>query len=425
VRYRSPRGTQDILPELQPYWQHVIKSADDIASIYNYKKIDTPMFEDTDLYLRGVGEGTDIVEKEMYTFLDRGGDSLTLRPEGTASICRAYIEHGMHTLPQPVRLYYIAPAFRYERPQRGRFRQHHQFGLEAIGDASPIIDAEIIELAYRYLYIAGVSKMQFMINNIGDKKCRPMFINALLEFYEKKLDEVCGDCKERYRKNPLRLLDCKRIDYSCQQMIDNSPHTIDYLCSECDEHWKRLLTYLDRLDIDYIINPRLVRGLDYYTKTVFEVHPQESGSQTALLGGGRYDGLMEEIGSRSVPGIGFGSGIERIVNQLQNNKSYVVDDLTVDAVMIHIGLMASLEVIKIASNLRKEGLRIVIAPDGRSLRGQMRYAESINALYVVIIGQNELDLNIAQVKNMNDGTQKPFSINDLSKTSFSNFDSIN
>tara|TARA_Y100000590_G_scaffold469893_1_gene660446 strand:+ start:48827 stop:50095 length:1269 start_codon:yes stop_codon:yes gene_type:complete len=422
VRYRSPRGTQDILPELQPYWHHIVQSAENIATKYNYKKIDTPMFEDTDLFLRGVGEGTDIVEKEMYTFLDRGGDSLTLRPEGTASICRAYIEHGMHTLPQPVRLYYIAPAFRYERPQRGRFRQHHQFGLEAIGDGSPIIDAEIIELAYQYLYSAGISKMQFMINNIGDKSCRPMFVNALVEFYKKRLDDICEDCRLRFSKNPLRLLDCKRTDYLCQQMIGDSPHTVDYLCTECDEHWNRLLSYLDSLNINYIINPRLVRGLDYYTKTVFEVHPQESGSQTALLGGGRYDGLMEELGSKPVPGIGFGSGIERIVGELRTNKNFVIKELIPDAIMIHIGSPASLEVIKIASSLRNEGMNIVIAPDGRSLRGQMRYAESMKASYVIIIGQNEIDSGLAQVKNMSNGTQKSCPINELSPDSFSNID---
>jgi histidyl-tRNA synthetase len=289
-----------------------------ISQLYGYERIDGPVFEDTQLFSRSVGEGTDIVQKEMYTFLDKGGNKLTLRPEGTASVCRAYLEHGMHNLQQPVKLYYIASIFRYERPQAGRYRQHYQFGCEAIGDGDPTLDAEVIDMAWQFFMSLGINKISLNLNSIGCKECRPQYLTTLKDYYAKHITQLCPDCTLRLERNPLRLLDCKKS--LCQKAATFAPKSVNYLCPQCNEHFNRLKKYLELLDLPFVINHCLVRGLDYYTRTVFEIQPEQEGSQSALGGGGRYDDLIEELGGKHTPAIGFATGIERIIVNLKKHS---------------------------------------------------------------------------------------------------------
>ncbi len=290
--YQAPRGTFDILPEEQPYWRYVEQKAADICRRYGYQRIDTPTFEDTRLFARSVGEGTDIVEKQMYTCEDRGGSLITLRPEGTASVCRAYLEHGFQNRPQPVKLFYFAPIFRYERPQAGRYREHHQFGCEAIGEADATLDAEVIDMAWKLFLSLGISRLSLQLNSIGCRRCRPAYVAALKEYYAAHAQELCPDCRGRLDRSPLRLLDCKKS--TCQPVAEKAPRSVDHLCAECQEHFSRLQKYLNLLNLPFVINHRLVRGLDYYTRTVFEIQPEVEGAQSTLGGGGRYDDLIQE-----------------------------------------------------------------------------------------------------------------------------------
>ncbi len=306
--YRAPRGTSDILPGEQGYFRYIEERAASLCQLYGYERIDTPVFEDARLFVRTIGPGTDIVEKETYTFDDRSGQAMTLRPEGTAPICRAYIEHGMHNLPQPVRLYYFASIFRYERPQKGRYRQHQQFGVEAIGDGDPALDAEVIDVAWQFFDSLGLRNLSLQLNSIGCKLCRPVYLEELKGHYSAHVDRLCPDCKARLRKNPLRLMDCKKP--SCQDIAQSAPRSIEHLCSQCKEHFESVVKYLLILGIPFEKNHRLVRGLDYYTKTVFEIQPQgEEGAQSAVGGGGRYDDLIEELGGKPTPAIGFAVGV--------------------------------------------------------------------------------------------------------------------
>jgi histidyl-tRNA synthetase len=411
--YHAPRGTSDVLPEDQPYWQVVEQTGQSVARLFGYRRVRTPLFESADLFVRGVGIGTDIVEKEMYTFEDRGGESLTLLPEGTASICRAYLEHGMASLPQPVRLFYHTPIFRYERPQSGRYRQHHQFGVEALGDEDPSVDAEVIELGWRYLTGLGLRELSLYLNSIGDFRCRPAFVDALKQYYQPLKDSVCTECRVRLERAPLRLLDCK--EDSCQILAKQAPHTLDYLCSDCNDHWQNLIIYLDELGIPYTVNHGLVRGLDYYTRTVFEIKPHEEGSQTTILAGGRYDGLIEELGGRPTPGIGFGSGIERIVLNLKRQDILPPDFLLRPVVIVLLGAEAKIAGIALASHLRDEAIITLIAPSGRSLKAQMRYAGALNARHTIIIGEEELEKEIVLVRDMDHAQQKEVELGDLIK----------
>ena len=294
--FQAPRGTTDLLPVEQKNWRYIESKAVALARRYGYGRIDTPVFEDSYLFIRSVGEGTDIVEKEMYTFEDRGGDSVTLRPEGTAPVCRAYLEHGLHNLPQPVRLYYFCPVFRYERPQAGRFREHHQFGIEALGDGDPSVDAEVIELGWQLVITLGLGDVELLVNSIGDPQCRPAYVADLASYYSGHHDKLCLDCRGRLERNPLRLLDCK-VE-TCRALGDEAPRSADNLCPECDDHWTQVQEYLSIMGIPYRVDHRLVRGLDYYTRTVFEVQPIEGGAQSTILGGGRYDGLIQDLGGR-------------------------------------------------------------------------------------------------------------------------------
>jgi histidyl-tRNA synthetase len=396
--YQAPRGTTDILPEEQAYRRYIEQKAAAICQLYGYERIDTPVFEDAGLFIRSVGEGTDIVEKEMYTFADRGGSQMTLRPEGTAPVCRAYLEYGMHNLVQPVKLYYIAPIFRYERPQAGRFRQHYQFGAEAIGEADPALDAEVIDMAWQFFRSLGLANFSLQINSIGCKKCRPEYLKALQEYYTSRKEQLCPECGARLTRNPLRLLDCKKP--ACQQIANTAPKSIDYLCPDCKEHFTRLTGYLKTLRLPFNINHCLVRGLDYYTRTVFEIQPEIEGSQSTLGGGGRYDNLIEELGGKPTPGIGFGAGIERMVLNLKRQK-VVVPSLSKPRVFIaYLGDAARAEAIKQAAKLRKMDIGVLTSLGDKSLKAQLRQANTLGVAYTVILGEDELKTDTAVVRDM-------------------------
>ncbi|MEE9248617.1 MAG: histidine--tRNA ligase, partial [Dehalococcoidia bacterium] len=314
--FRALRGTVDILPEEQGYWRYVRGAAVSVCEGYGYGRIDTPILEDYSLFARGVGEVTDIVEKEMYTITDKGGDTIALRPEATAAVCRAYLEHGLHNRPQPVRLYSVGMAmFRYARPQAGRLRQFHQINVEAIGDADATIDAEVIALCWQLFRVLGLKGLSLQLNSIGDPKCRPGYVEALRGYYSQHEGRLCRDCGSRLGRNPLRLLDCK--EPGCQPLIEAAPRSADYLCEECEAHFQALTRYLGLMEVPFVREHRLVRGLDYYTRTVFEVQTSEEGQQNSLGGGGRYDGLIEELGGRPTPGVGFAVGMERVILNLK------------------------------------------------------------------------------------------------------------
>jgi len=409
--YRAPRGTSDILPKEQAYWRYIEQKVAEIAGLYGYERLDAPVFEDTRLFSRSVGEDTDIVKKEMYTFDDRSGSSLTLRPEGTAPVCRAYIEHGMYNLPQPVKLYYIASIFRYERPQAGRYRQHYQFGYEAIGDDDPALDAEIIDMAWQFLSSVRLRSLSLQINSIGCKKCRPKYIATLKTHYKGYAQDLCPECKTRLKRNPLRLLDCKKP--SCQKIADSVPKTLDYLCPECDEHFRRLKGYLKLLSLPYAVNHHLVRGLDYYTRTVFEIQPEGGGAQSTIVGGGRYDNLIEELGGKPTPAIGFAAGIERIILNLKKQNVPVPPLPKPQVFIAYLGDEAKEKALKLASTLRQAGIGVIEALGSKSLKGQLRQANSLGAHFAVIIGEEELKTGTVILRDMTSAEQKAIPASEL------------
>ena len=402
--YQAPRGTADRLPDEQKYWRFIEAAAQELAARFGYGRIDTPVFEDSDLFVRSVGEGTDIVEKEMYAFEDRGGDHLTLRPEGTAPVCRAYLEHGMPNLPQPVRLYYFCPIFRYERPQAGRFRQHHQFGAEALGDPDPSVDAEVIELAWSVLNAIGLREIKLLVNSIGDPECRPAYVERLREYYGGHQSRLCADCESRLERNPLRLLDCKVA--TCYALGEAAPRSIDYLCGDCREHWERLERYLAALRLPYIIDHRLVRGLDYYTRTVFEVQPLEAGGQSTICGGGRYDGLITQLGGRPTPGVGFGSGLERLTLNLKRSGVAVPELPGPRYLVVNVGEAARGPALELAAQLRRVGVGAILGSGGRGLRGQMRQANALEIPYALILGDDEIAKGEVVVRDMASSSQE-------------------
>jgi len=385
--YRAPRGTQDILPQDQPYWQFVKDQIRRLSTLYGYERLDPPLFEETSLFTRGIGATTDIVEKEMYTFQDKGGDSLTLLPEATASVMRAYLEHGMYLLPQPVKLYSILPIFRYERPQAGRFRQHYQFNCEAIGVQDPALDAEVISLAWRFYEYLGLKGLNLQLNSIGDQNCRPAYIETLVNYYQEKEGEICADCRTRLKRNPLRLLDCK--NERCQLVIEAAPKSLDLLCPECAEHFASLREQLNLLQIPYRLNHRLVRGLDYYTKTVFEVWAPGIGAQNAVGGGGRYDGLAKEIGGRDIPAIGFAIGLERVIMTMKAQGVQVPPWPHPQIFLAYHGSKAKGEVLRLGDRLREAGFRAIMSFGDRSLKAQMREADREEVEYTLILGEKE------------------------------------
>ena len=411
--YRAPRGTSDILPKEQAFWRYIEQKAVNVCQLYGYERIDVPAFEDTRLFSRSIGEETDIVEKEMYTFEDRSGNKMTLRPEGTAPVCRAYLEHGLHNLPQPVKLYYFAPIFRYERPQAGRYRQHYQFGYEAIGNDDPVIDAQVIDMAWQFFLSLGLRHLSLNLNSIGCRKCRPGYITALKNYYANHTEELCPDCKTRLKRNPLRLLDCKKP--LCQQIASSAPKSIDYLCQQCDQHFNRLKTYLELLGIPFIVNPYLVRGLDYYTRTVFEIQPETEGAQSALGGGGRYDDLIEELGGKSTPAIGFAAGIERIILNLKKQNVPIPPLPRPQVFIAHIGDEAKDEAIKLASNLRQSGIGVIESVGSKSLKAQLRQANTLGAHHTVIIGEQEVKAGTVILRDMTTSQQKTIPVAELQR----------
>jgi histidyl-tRNA synthetase len=402
-QHQAPRGTYDVLPDQQPYWRFVESSLSARAQRYGYGRIDTPVFEDADVFLRTVGDETDIVEKEMYLFEDRGGQQLALRPEGTAAVCRAYIEHGLHNQPLPLRLFYYAPMFRYDRPQAGRYRQLQQFGVEAIGDSDAALDLEVIELAMRTIEGLGLGSMRLLINSIGDQADRPAYLDALREHLRPHLDELGADDRRRFEGNPLRLLDSK--DPRIQPLLPGAPRSVDYLGVGAAAHWRELLCHLDAAGIPYEIDHRLVRGLDYYTRTVFEVRPDVEGSQSSVCAGGRYDGLIERLGGAPTPAIGWAAGIDRLVLNMQRQGVAAPGLPASPVVVVYHGDAAKAGGIALARNLRAAGAITTLAPE-RSMRGQLRYASGIGAAHVIIIGEQELAKGTVTLRDMQAGDQR-------------------
>jgi histidyl-tRNA synthetase len=401
--YKAPRGTLDILPEEHPYWRYVEEKAASLCRLYGYQPLSTPIFEDAQLFTRTVGGGTDIVDKEMYIFQDKSGHELALRAEGTAPVCRAYLEHGLFNLTQPVKLYYIGPAFRYERPQAGRYRQHHQFGFEALGEADPVLDAEVIEMACQFFLSMGLSAVSIQLNSIGCKLCRPGFLEVLTEHYAGLAGGVCSDCKARLTRNPLRLLDCKQA--SCQDIASTAPKPSEHLCPDCQLHFRSVQGFLVALGIPFELNHRLVRGLDYYTRTVFEVEPQGKGGQSTLGGGGRYDGLIEALGGSPTPAVGFAAGLERIILNLKRQDSEIPALSRPVVFVAYLGQEAKLEAMKIASQLRKASIATTMASGDKSLKGQMRQAGSSGVSYALILGQEEVRNRSVLLRDMSSGEQ--------------------
>jgi histidyl-tRNA synthetase len=409
--YQAPRGTSDILPQEQAYWRYLEQMVAHTAQLYGYQRLDAPTFEDSRLFARSVGEDTDIVTKEMYTFEDRGGSRLTLRPEGTAPVCRAYLEHGLKNLPQPVKLYYIASIFRYERPQAGRYRQHHQFGYEAIGDDDPALDGEVIDMAWRFLASVKLKRLSLQLNSIGCQKCRPGYVAALKSYYKSHTQALCPDCKSRLERNPLRLLDCKQE--ACLKIAESAPKSADHLCPECADHFQQLKRYLELLRLPFTVNNQLVRGLDYYTRTVFEIQPQGGGAQSTLAGGGRYDDLIEEMGGKPTPALGFAAGMERIILNLKKQKIEAPPLPKPQVFIAYIGEAAKAEAVKLAANLRRGDIGVIQALGDKSLKAQLRQANNLGSSQAVIIGEEELKSGTVIVRDMASAEQKTVPISKL------------
>jgi histidyl-tRNA synthetase len=398
---QAPRGTQDWYGENMHKRTLIEKAARELCKTYNIKEIITPVFEHTVLFQRGVGETTDVVQKEMYTFLDKGDRSITLKPEGTAGAIRAYLEHNMYANPAPVKLFYVTPAFRYEKPQSGRLRQHHQFGVEFVGSKSPLAELELISLITAFLNKIGLKDAKLHINSIGCKNCRKVYNEALLSYLKEHEDGLCETCRERMKKNPLRVIDCK-VD-SCKEIVKHAPRTVDYLDDECREHFEELQGLLREMNVPYEIDTGIVRGLDYYTKTVFEFVNKEGFT---LCGGGRYDGLVHEIDEKQdIPSVGFGMGIERILYFMEQEKAEMEPEPRVELYVGILGKEARAKAYKLVSEIRNGGVVAETDYMDRSIKAQMKYANKIGAEYTVIIGENELAEDKAGVKNMETGEQ--------------------
>ena len=400
----GPRGTHDITPGEAKNWLRIEEAARSICDRYHYGEIRTPIFEHTELFLRGIGETTDVVQKEMYTFTDRGGRSVTLRPENTAAVVRSYLEQKLGADGQAAKLFYIGPMFRYDRPQAGRLRQFHQFGIEAIGPAGPSVDAEIIALAVRYFESLGLSDLQLMINSVGCPKCRPQYRLVLQEFLRDKQAELCENCQSRFERNPMRILDCK--EEKCNRLSAGAPQMVDCLCDECSGHFAGLQQFLQAAGIEYTLNPRLVRGLDYYTKTAFEIQYPLLGAQSAVCGGGRYDGLIEECGGPATPGIGFALGLERVLLAMEKQQLLPPAKDEVPVWVIPMGAEAVLPAFRLLSQLRDQGIRADMDHGGRSMKSQMKQANRVGAKFVAIFGETEIQSNQVTLKNMTTGEQQ-------------------
>lgn len=411
MKVKAPRGTNDILPPVSLQWQYIEDLTKKILHNYNYHEIRTPIFEYTELFQRGIGEVTDIVEKEMYSFTDKGDRSITLRPEGTASVVRSFMENKVYGQAQPTKYYYIGPMFRYERPQAGRFRQFHQLGVEAFGSNDPALDAEVIALGLNILKKLGLNNLEVYLNSIGCPECRVKYIDKLKTYLLKHVDELCSDCQRRLQRNPFRVLDCK-VD---NEIIKEAPIITDYLCEECNQHFNMVKKYLDCIGVEYTVEPTLVRGLDYYTNTAFEVKYTGLGAQDTIFGGGRYNGLAEEIGDKAVPGIGFAIGLERLLLTIEKQGIKLPVQESVDLFITTIGEQAKEAAFEYIYKLRDAGLKVEMDYLGRSVKGQMKSADRMNATYTIIIGDNELDNGVAIIRNMKSGEELEIKLIELAE----------
>ncbi|PIS35471.1 MAG: histidine--tRNA ligase [Parcubacteria group bacterium CG08_land_8_20_14_0_20_38_56] len=412
---QTPQGMPDILPKEQIFFERVLAVVKDFAHFYGFKKIDTPILEFTELFEKGIGYSSDIVEKEMYTFETRGGDSLTLRPEGTAPIARVYLQHGMQNLPQPLKLYYWGPFFRHERPQEGRYRQFHQFGFEVLGEQSPAIDAQVVQLSYRILEALKIKPLTILINSIGCNLCRPYFKKVLKNYYNARAGQICPDCKKRLKKNPLRVLDCK--EEKCQQVKNQAPKIIDHLCEECKNHFREVLEFLDEVHLPYILDHYLVRGLDYYTRTVFEIVPVdvsdfgkgkefEAGSQATLVGGGRYDDLIKLFSRKEVPAMGSAGGIERIIKEMKLGGERLPHSKGPAIFLAQLGDLGKRKSLKLFEDFQKAKILVAESFGRDSIKSQLKIADKLRVKYTLILGQKEALDGTIILREMESGRQE-------------------
>ncbi len=400
---KAIKGTKDVLPKEVHKNQYIEATVIDVAEKYGFKEIRTPVFEHTELFQRGVGDTTDVVQKEMYSFDDKGGRNITLRPEGTAGAARSFLENGLCNEALPQKVCYLTSCYRYEKPQAGRLREFHQFGVECFGTQSPLADAEIISLAKSIFDNLGVKDISLEINSIGCPTCRAKYHEALKEYFNSRKDELCGTCQDRLDRNPMRILDCKSP--ICSEIADGAPVVLDYLCDECKEHFESVQKYLDAENIEYKINPQIVRGLDYYTKTVFEFVSNSIGAQGTVCGGGRYDGLIEELGGQKTPSLGFGMGLERLMLLMEAQNCEFPEASRPDLFIVALGEKATLKAVEIAKDMRDEGFSCLYDLNKRSLRAQMKYADKLNAKFNIVLGENEVEEGIAKLKNMDTGEE--------------------
>jgi histidyl-tRNA synthetase len=431
----KPTGTKDVLPSEVYKWKFVEDEFDKLASIYGYNQIRTPMFENTSLFKRGVGETTDIVKKEMFSVIsdanlkkaikneyDINKDGFTLKPEGTAPVVRSFVENKLYTEAQPTKVYYNTPCFRNERPQAGRLREFHQFGIEVFSTESAISDAEVITFANRYFNKLGLKNIELRINSVGCNTCRPIYHQELKEFLKPNLHEYCQTCQERYETNPLRILDCKND--KCQSNLTKAPTILNHLCDSCKVHFDELKVYLDSANVHYTVDPKIVRGLDYYTKSAFEFVSNDLGSQSTVCGGGRYDGLVEDVGGPRSPGVGFGMGIERLLMILEEQNVQIPKPKKLDAFIVHIGDKAKFRSVELLYMLRDKNISVEMDPLSRSVKAQFRYADKKGAKYVITIGDNEIENNRYSVKNLETSTQEMVDHNNILEFIGGNYEKI-
>ncbi len=412
------RGTQDVLPGESYQWQYIEKTLLETASLYGYKELRVPVFEQTDLFQRSVGDTTDVVQKEMYTFDDKGGRSITLRPEGTAGAMRLLLEHGLHNEVLPVKVAYVTSCYRYEKPQAGRLREFHQFGVECYGAASPLADAEVIALADAVLKSLAVQGVSLQLNSIGCPTCRAEYHKALTAYFTEHKDDLCGTCQDRLGRNPMRILDCKSP--VCQDIAAEAPVITDYLCEECAEHFRKVQAYLKAAEIEFTIDPHIVRGLDYYTRTVFEFVSDSLGAQAVLCGGGRYDGLCEELGGPHLPALGFAMGLERLLMVLKAQETPLPEMNRCDVYFASLGEAAAARCFMLATRLREGGVAAECDTVGRGLKAQMKYADKLGALYTIVVGDNEIETGQANLKDMQTGEMTEVALDDSLYTTLYN-----
>ncbi len=414
---RKIKGTEDVLPKQSYRWQFVENIMREEARAYGFKEIRTPVFEHTELFARGVGQTTDVVQKEMYTFDTKGGESVTLRPEGTAGAARAVLEHALENEGLPIKASYFVSCYRYEKPQAGRLREFHQFGIEEYGTQAPAADAEIICLAQSVLDRLGLSQVHLEINSIGCPECRAKYNRALRDYFTQYKDRLCGTCLSRLEKNPMRLLDCKSPED--KEIAKDAPKILDYLCEDCENHFSEVRKYLDAAGVEYTVNPTIVRGLDYYTKTVFEFVTDCIGAQGTVCGGGRYDGLIEELGGKHMPSLGFAMGMERLLMVMDAQKIEIPDNDRTALYIATMGGAAKVKAFELLRRVRECGLIAETDVVGRGLRAQMKYADKIGARYSMVLGDNEIEQNTAKVKNMDSGEQTELTLDESFADKFS------